>query len=137
VQFNLLTSRGEQSERYDCTACNCEKHECFKVKNEINARSLNLPQVTITKENWYDLVVAFEKHSGQKTIPIFPFILYNVCPRPIITDQSNLLVQTFIMLDGYGSLSYFDLDDYPARYADAVAIIRDAIASYKKHFKIE
>ena len=88
-----------------------------------------MPALTITEDNWYDAADALAHDSTTVTFPVaYAFSIYSLCPVHVISPMSQMLVQMYSALDGFGHIaSPQDYMKLPALWVDAVTVIRDEL----------
>lgn len=89
----------------------------------------------VNKENCLDVVDYIRNIYGWEGTPEFECFRYvNICPIPLFSNLSNLLLRSYRALNGIGKIGLFELQKYPAIYVRAVEIINGTEAESIKRY---
>lgn len=122
--------------KIDQEPCTAEAHRnCFNLTKVLNVSAQGeFEDITITKENWTDVIDA--THRIDPNIPVWRCLqIYSVCPNGIISPLSLALYETYTACGGFGNISPSDYFEMSAFYSDAVKVInreRNRIAKMRK-----
>lgn len=93
-------------------------------------------QIEIDSDNYEQLYNIWNQQAEGEAFELDILREFNVCPLPLITVRSYLLLELYFLLDGLGQVDLFTLGKYPAIYIDAVKIIRRELSRARIHYDV-